>query len=308
MSLRRMHVDEVNTNVSLALRLVSTQFPQWADLPITTVDSSGTDNALYRLGSDMVVRLPRIHWAVGQVEKERQWLPRLAPLLPYAVPVPIAKGAPAEGYPWPWSIYRWLKGKDATVAPVVDKRQAAIDLARFLSALQRIALEGEPPAVDHRSRGFPLAARDTQTRDAIAALRDLADMRSVTAVWNEALRIPEWGRKPVFFHGDLMPGNLLVENGRLSAVIDFSGLGVGDPACDLMIAWGLFSGESRDVFRRALAVDDATWARGRAHALSQALIFIPYYLKTNPVGVHIAQRTIDEVLADRGAQEQTSAW
>ena len=308
MSLRKMHIDEVDTSVSLVRRLVARQFPQWADLPVNPVDSSGTDNALFRLGNDLVARLPRIYWAVGQVEKEHQWLPRLAPFLPCAVPVPIVKGQPAEGYPWPWSIYRWLEGKDATAAPVIDTLQAAIDLAGFLSALQRIAPEGEPPAAGEHSRGLPLRTRDARTRDAIAALKGMVDTHAVTAVWNEALRIPEWDRVPVFFHGDFMPGNLLVQNGRVSAVIDFSGLGIGDPACDLMIAWSLFSGGSRDVFRRALAIDAATWARGRAHALSQALIFIPYYLETNPVGVRNARRTVDEVLADHAMQGQTGAW
>ena len=177
-------------------------------------------------------------------------------------------------------------------------RQAAIDLAQFLSALHRIAPEGEPPAVDQNSRGLPLMIRDKQTCHAIEALKGILNTNAVTAVWKEALRLPEWDRMPVLFHGDMMPGNLLLENGRLSAVVDFGGLGVGDPACDLMIAWNLFSGESRDIFREMLAVDDRTWARGRAHALSQALIFIPYYLQTNPVGVGNAQRTIDEVLAD----------
>ena len=302
MSLRKMHIDEVDTNVSLVVRLLTLQFPQWADLPIDPVDSAGTDNALYRLGTDMVVRLPRIHWAVGQVEKEHQWLPRLAPYLPLAIPVPLAKGAPAEGYPWHWSVYQWLEGKDATVDRVADQRQAAIDLAQFVSALQRIAPEGEPLAVDQNSRGFPLAIRDRQTREAIVALRGMIDTDAVTAVWEAALHGPEWDKVPVLFHGDLLPGNLLVERGRLSAVIDFSGLGVGDPACDLMIAWGMFADESRCVFRTALSIDDATWKRGRAHALSQALIFIPYYLETNPAGVGSARRTIEEVLADFSAR------
>jgi aminoglycoside phosphotransferase (APT) family kinase protein len=244
------------------------------------------------------VRLPRIHWAVAQVEKEHYWLPRLSPYLPLAIPVPLAKGVPAEGYPWGWSVYRWLKGRDATVDRVIDQRQAAIDLAQFVSALQRIAPGGEPLAVEQNSRGLPLATRDKQTREAIAALRGMIDTDAASALWEDALHGPEWDRVPVFFHGDLLPGNLLVEGGRLSAVIDFSGLGIGDPACDLMIAWALFADENRRVFRTAMAIDDATWMRGRAHALSQALIFIPYYTETNPVGVSSARHTIDVILAD----------
>lgn len=294
----KMHINEVDTDVSLVRRLLAAQFPQWADLPIEPVLSAGTDNAIYRLGDDMAVRLPRIHWATGQVDKEHRWLPRLAPLLPLAIPVPLAMGIPGERYPWHWSVYQWLEGKNATIGRIADPRQAATELAQFIAALQRIDPTGGPLAGDHNLRGVPLSVRDTYTREAIAALHGMLDTDAVTTAWEAALQAPEWDRPPVWFHGDLLPGNLLVERGRLSAVIDFGGLGVGDPACDLIVAWGLFSGESRNVFRAALAVDDATWARGRGHALSQALIFIPYYLDTNPVGVGGARRAIDEVLAD----------
>ncbi len=301
MTAGKMHADEVDTDASLVGRLLAAQFPQWAGLPIAPVSSAGTDNAIYRLGDDMAVRLPRIHWAVGQVDKEHEWLPRLGPFLPLAISVPLAKGQPGEGYPWHWSVYQWLKGENATIDLIADPRQAAIDLAQFITALQRIDTTGGPRAVDHNLRGVPLADRDARTREAIAALHGMIDADAATTVWEAALQAPDWNRAPVWFHGDLLPGNLLFEQGRLSAVIDFGGLGVGDPACDLMIAWGLFSGESRDVFRAALAVDDATWARGRGHALSQAVIFIPYYLDTNPVGVSNARRMIDAVLADHSA-------
>ena len=176
-----------------------------------------------------------------------------------------------------------------------------------MSALQRMDVTGWPPPGPPRaSRGVPLAMRDRYTREAIATLRGTVDADAVTAVWEAAVAAPAWPGPPVWVHGDMLPGNLLVRQGRLSAVIDFAGVGVGDPACDLMIAWGLFSGESRDMFRAALAVDDATWARGCGWALSQALIFIPYYLDTNPVGVANARRTIDEVLADHGASNRGS--
>jgi len=296
MTTGKMHVGEVDTNASLVRRLLAAQFPEWADLPIEPVPSAGTDNALYRLGDDMAVRLPRIHWAAG-VDKEHEWLPKLAPFLPLAIPVPLAKGNPGEGYPWQWSVYRWLEGENATIEHIVDLWQAATDLAHFIVALQQIELTGGPPA----RRGVPLARRDQPTREAIAALRGALDVDVVAAAWDAALAAPTWQRSPVWVHGDLLPGNLLVKEGRLSAVIDFAGLGVGDPACDLIIAWNLFTAETRDVFRATLAVDDATWARGRGWALSQALIFIPYYLDTNPMGVAIARRTINEVLADGSA-------
>ncbi len=298
-----MHADEVDTDVSLVSRLLAAQFPRWAELPIEPIRSAGTDNAIYRLGDDMAARLPRIQGAIGQVEKEHRWLPRLAPRLPLAIPVPLAKGASGEGYPFPWSVHRWLEGENAATGRVADPRRAAAELARFVSALRGIDPTGGPLAVDCNLRGVPLATRDAETREAIAALHGMIDADAATAAWEAALQAPEWSRAPVWFHGDLLPGNLLIEGGRISAVIDFGGLGVGDPACDLMVAWSLFSGESRDVFREAVAADDATWARGRGCALSQALIFIPYYLDTNPVGVGVARRAIAEVLADyeRGA-------
>ena len=294
----KMHDNEVNTDAALVRRLLAAQFPQWADLSIKPVASAGTDNALYRLGDDMVVRLPRIDWAIGQVHKEHKWLPRLAPHLPLAIPTPLVMGQPGEGYPWHWSVYKWLEGENVTIDRIVDPSQAAIALAQFIIALQQIDTAGGPLAKAPNSRGAPLATRDISTRKAIAALNGMIDTNAATAAWEVALQASKWNCEPVWFHGDMLPGNLLFEQGRLSAVIDFSGLALGDPACDLMIAWGLFSGESRDVFRAALAVDDATWARGRGHALSQAVIFIPYYLHTNPVGVGNARRMIDEVLAD----------
>lgn len=296
-----MHVDEIATDATLVRRLLAAQFPQWAALPITPVSSAGTDNAIYRLGADKAVRLPRIHWATGQIEKERQWLPKLAPRLPLQLPVQLAIGEPDAGYPYQWAVYRWLDGESAISAHIPDLCQAARDLAQFIVALQRLDPAGGPPAAEHNLRGVPLALRDASTRAAIAAMGSMIDADAATRVWETALRAPPWDRPPVWFHGDLLPGNLLVANGRLRAVIDWSGAGVGDPACDLMCAWGLFSGESREEFRAALGVDDATWARGRGQALSQAAIFVPYYLHTNPVGVASARRMIDAVLAeDRG--------
>jgi aminoglycoside phosphotransferase (APT) family kinase protein len=293
-----MHANEVQTDAQLVGRLLAAQFPQWADLPLTPVSSAGTDNALYRLGSDMVVRLPRIDWAVGQAEKERRWLPRLAPHLPLAIPEQLAMGEPGQGYPWPWSIYRWLPGESATLEGLNDPCQAAGQLARFVTALWQIDTTDGPPAAEHNLRGAPLALRDERTRAAIAALAGVIDVRRATAVWEAALAAPAWEREPVWFHGDLLSGNVLVEQGHLSAVIDFGGLAVGDPACDLMIAWSLFSGMSREVFRVETAVDEATWLRGRGCALSQAVIFIPYYWHTNPTGVKNARRMIAELLAE----------
>lgn len=295
----KMHVDEVDIDLSLVGRLLAAQFPQWADLPIEPFHSSGTDNAIYRLGDNMAVRLPRIHGATEQVDKEHQWLLRLAPHLPLAIPVPLAKGTPGEGYPWHWSVYQWLAGKNATIERITDLGQAARDLAHFIAALQRIEPTGGPlPGVHNFFRGEPLSMRDSETRAAIATLQGTLDASALTEAWEAALQTPTWGGSPVWIHGDLQPLNLLVQQGRLSAVIDFGGLGVGDPACDLIVAWNLLSAETRNVFRAVLSVDDATWARGRGWALSIGLIALPYYQNTNPVIADISRRAIDEALAD----------
>ena len=294
-----MHADEVDTDESLVDRLLAAQFPQWADLPVERFHSAGTDFALYRLGDDMAVRLPRIPSATGQVDKEHRWLPTLAPLLPLAIPAPLAKGTPGEGYPWQWSVYRWLEGENAIIERIADPRQAATALAQFIAALQRIDTTGGPPSGPHNFfRGVPLAMRDSRTRAAIASLHGMLDIDAVTAAWEAALQVPAWHGPPTWIHGDLHSGNLLSVQGRLSAVIDFGGLGVGDPAGDLIVAWNLFSAETRDVFRSALTVDDATWARGRGWALSMGLIALPYYHRSNPVLAGINRRAIDEVLAD----------
>jgi aminoglycoside phosphotransferase (APT) family kinase protein len=203
--------------------------------PIEPVTSAGTVNALYRLGDDMALRLPRVEWAVEDVDRERRWLPRLAPLLPVAIPVVLGKGVPAQGYPWPWSVYRWLDGENPTIERVADPAQLAADLAAFVTALHRIQPADGPPSY----RGVPLATQDGATRVAIAQLRRVIDTDAASAAWDAALRAPEWPDPPVWVHADLMPGNLLVRDGRLSAVIDFGTVGVGDPACDLVVAWYL---------------------------------------------------------------------
>lgn len=289
-----MHADEVETDVTMVRRLLAAQFPRWAALPLARVPSAGTDNALYRLGDEMVVRLPRIYWAVESMAKELDWLPRLAPLLPLAIPSPLAMGTPAEGYPWRWAIYPWLDGQDASAAPLDDLGQAATDLAHFITALRRIDPTGGPVA----SRGMPLAGRDEETRAALVECRGLFDTEAAAAVWEEAIQVPVWDGPPVWLHGDLHPLNILAREGRLSAVIDWGGVGIGDPAADLMVAWTLLDADSREVFRAALAVDDAMWARGRGLALSMGVIALPYYKDSNPVLARVAGRAIFEALAD----------
>ena len=295
-----MHADEVETNPPLVRRLLEAQFPRWADLRIEAVRSAGTDNALFRLGDDMVVRLPRIPSAAGQAAKEQAWLPRLAPLLPLAIPVPLASGSSSDFYPWQWSVYRWLEGTDAgSSAGLGDPARAATELGRFVAALHRVDSAGVPrPGLHNAFRGVPLSNRDRATRAAIHALRDAIDTVVAADCWSAALSSPPWSGNAIVIHGDLQPANLLVRDGRLSAVIDFGCLGAGDPACDLMAAWTFLPSPARHAFRAATGADDAAWSRGRGWALSFGLIALPYYASTNPALASTARRTIDEVLTE----------
>jgi aminoglycoside phosphotransferase (APT) family kinase protein len=295
-----MHHDEIDSDADLVGRLLAAQQPQWAGLPVERIASTGTDNALYRLGDDMVVRLPLRPSSVRQLAREARWLPFLAPQLPLAVPVPLAAGEPSEadGFPWPWLVYPWFDGEDATVAPL-DLSTAAADLARFVTALQVVDPTGGPAAnAANHGRGVPLADRDEFTRQGIAASQGLVDTAAVTAAWDVALRTPAWAGEPVWLHGDIASGNLLVQDGRLSSVIDWGAAAIGDPACDLLVAWELFDAASRQLLRAELDVDDGTWCRGRGWALSTALVALPYYRDTNPYMAAQAQRKIAEVLTD----------
>jgi aminoglycoside phosphotransferase (APT) family kinase protein len=243
---------------------VATQFPQWKDLSIRAVAVGGWDNMTFHLGEHMLVRMPSAVQYTFQVEKEHQWLPILAPLLPLEIPEPLALGEPAEGYPWKWSIYRWLEGKTAASGSIADLCDFAGSLAELLIALERIdATDGPLPGPHNFYRGGTLMTYDSETRQAIAALKGKIDTKTAIEVWEAGLATT-WQNPPVWVHGDISAGNLLVQDGRLSAVIDFGQLGIGDPACDLAITWTLFKGESRDIFRTMLSLDADTWARGRA--------------------------------------------
>ena len=283
----------------LVRRLIDSQFPQWARLPLRPVASAGTDHALYRLGSDKIVRLPRVDWAIPQVAKEHRWLAHLAPHLPLAIPEPLALGEPDRGYAWPWSVYRWFEGQNAYDDPITDLGTAATALARFITALHKIPTSGGPPAGEHNfHRGVPLHQRDPLVRAAIDTLGSRIDRSAVIEAWETALAAPDNQKPPVWTHGDLHAGNLLVRNDHITAVLDFGGLGVGDPACDLLPAWNLFSGESRQRFRSELNIDDATWTRGRGWALAIALIALPYYEGNNQLIVENSHRVIFETLGN----------
>jgi aminoglycoside phosphotransferase (APT) family kinase protein len=303
----RLHPDEPDTDAALVRRLLAAQLPHWAALPLVPVDSAGTDHALYRLGSELVVRLPRIHWARAQVAKEQRWLPVLAAQLPLAIPAPVAQGHPGEGYPWHWSVYRWLPGETVTLPRLADPLASARQLAQFLRALQRIDASAGPVAGEHNShRGMPLVERDAVIREALRQLHGQIDVARATAAWNVALQLPPWPGLPRWVHGDLQPGNLLVRTapatgaGPLCAVIDFGCLGVGDPAVDLIVAWSFFPPAARTAFRAELAPDDATWARGRGWALYTGLVALPYYQQRNPGLAQQARHTLQVILEQEG--------
>lgn len=299
-----MHADEVVADIGLASRLLAGQFPHWADLPLTPVASAGTDNAIYRLGRDMCLRLPRRSSAARLIDKECRWLPALTPL-PLAIPVPLGKGEPAEGFPWVWSVCSWIEGEPVTVDGLADAREAALTIAGFINALQAIDTTGGPRSgAPNHHRGVPLLGLDRRTRTAIANLADEIDTVAAAAIWDDALCAPPWDRPPVWVHGDLLPGNLLARQGWISAVIDFGLLAVGDPACDLTVAWTLLATETRPAFRAALAVDEATWRRGRGWALYASVVAYDYYRDRNPALVTICKRALQQLLADRASTDR----
>ena len=285
-----MHADEVRVSAELVRALLRRQFPEWSELPIVAFDHGGTDHFIFRLGGELQARLPKHEPSTGQVEKELRILPRLRPHLQVELPKPLARGLPGEGYPFTWGVYRWLPGEPPRDGSV----ELAGDVAGFLHALQQLPVEDEAPV---NTRGAPLARRDRAFREALARLGGEVDTAAVASAWDAALAAPEWDGAPVLIHGDMLPANLLVREGRLSAVLDWGLFGAGDPACDYLIAWSLLA-PVREAFRSAAAVDDATWARARGWALSHGVIALPYYKHTNPPMAAHARSAIAGVLAD----------
>jgi aminoglycoside phosphotransferase (APT) family kinase protein len=279
---------------ALVGRLIAEQFPDWAHLPISPVGLGGWDNRTFRLGPGMVVRLPSGKQYAAAVAKEQKWLPFLAPRLPLPIPTPLAMGEPNDEYPWNWSVYSWLEGEVATPDRITNLDQFSSDLAHFLLSMQSIDPDGGPT---RRLRGGSLDIWDEQARSAIKALTSKIDFELATEVWETALDAP-FTRKPVWYHGDVAAGNLLVRDGRLRAVIDFGGTGVGDPACDMTIAWTFLTPESRTNFRRVLVPDDAIWARGRGWALWKGMIVLAKIIETNPIEEASSEYAVSQVLED----------
>jgi aminoglycoside phosphotransferase (APT) family kinase protein len=285
----RMHADELEIDDALVRGLLGEQFLEWADRPLVRVEPEGTVNAVYRLGDDLGLRLARRKGRTEPGGKEVTWLPKLAPVVSLEVPVPIAQGSPTAAYPWYWDVYRWVEGRTTPVEQI-DRIDAAQDLATFVAALQRVDPTGAPAG-----RGIPLAERDREIRGWLA--RFDGD-REVTAEWERALSAPAWDGPPVWHHGDLDARNWLVRDGRISGVIDWGSMGIGDPACDVMVAWKLHSPEARDAFREALPTDDATWSRARGWVLSQAVAALAYYTpENNPTLYREAEHWLELVLS-----------
>jgi aminoglycoside phosphotransferase (APT) family kinase protein len=286
--------------LSLVIDLVARQFPHWSNLEIRPVELGGWDNRTFRLGVDMLVRLPSAEWYAPQVEKEHKLLPILAPHLSIRIPEPLVMGKPGRNYPFNWSIYRWIKGKSANSLSIDDASllMLAERLATFLKELHEINAHGGPPPGPHNYfRGDSPIVYDHETRVAITELQNFIDVDAVTAVWEEAIH-SNWNNNPVWVHGDFTAENILIRDDKLVAVIDFGCMAVGDPACDLVIAWTFFSNESRKIFRSHIGLDNDTWARARGWALWKALITFARLTDKTSAEASRHQKIITEILVE----------
>jgi aminoglycoside phosphotransferase (APT) family kinase protein len=289
-----MHADEIDITPALVYELLKAQFPQLSGLPLEPIEPAGTDNVMFKLGDSLAVRLPRTEHAAQNIDKECYWLPKLAPHLPLPIPAPIEQGHAGLEYGLSWAVCHLLPGKNLSISRIDNLQQAAIDMGHFVSALQQIDAVGGPT----NKRGLPLRSRDKETRSAIAQLEGVIDVDRATQFWDAILATSQWNGPARWMHGDLHPGNLLVKDDRISAVIDFGSCGVGDPAADLMVAWTLLDSESRKVFHSIVKSDDASWARGCGWAFTMGIVAYPYYRDTNPTFATVAKRAMDEALSD----------
>lgn len=291
-----MHADEIDVDAAIVRRLLALQFPHWARLPIERIASPGTVNAMFRLGDDMLVRAPFVPTGSAGIRLEAHWLPRLAPHLPVAIPTVLGVGTPAVGYPCPWLVLNWLPGSCPQPRLVENAEGLAHDFAAFLGAMREIETTDAPRGY----RGGLLRPLDDAVCACLAECQEVGlplDYRSLALSWQESLRARAWTAAPVWVHCDLLPGNVLVERGRLVGVLDFAASGIGDPACDLMAAWSMLSAPERQMLGELLEVDDDTWSRGRGWALSQAVIALPYYRESNPAMAEGALHVLTELVA-----------
>jgi aminoglycoside phosphotransferase (APT) family kinase protein len=285
-----------------AQALITEQFPQFAHLEIRPVDHGGHDNRTFRLGNEMSIRLPSAEEYVRQVEKEQQWLPKIAAHLPLSIPRPIAMGRPSACYPWSWSIYQWLEGESANTLALSDAHLVGIaeQLAHFLKAFHQFDGEGAPaPGLHNWWRAAHTSVYDAETRSLIETLQDFIDVNQARSLWQRAID-SKWEKDPVWVHGDVSSGNILVKENKLTAVIDFGCMGIGDPACDLTIAWTFFRGKSRAAFKTNLPLDEETWARARGWAMWKALYEISVLEEKNGPALAKQLQIIDAVLEETG--------
>lgn len=297
----------VTVTVDHVRRLVAEQFPQWSDLPVLAVANGGWDNWTFHLGPHMSVRLPSAAEYSLAVEKEHRWLPQLAPQLPLTISTPLAKGRPGAGYPFSWSVFQWLDGDPARADGIADQVRFALDLADFLRALQNVDTAGGPPPGKHNwFRGGTLRTYARTTQDALEALQGHVDVELAREIWAAALAA-QWDGGPAWFHGDVAEGNLLLRNGQLTGVIDFGTCGVGDPSCDLAVAWTLLSAEGRRVFQERLRVGEATWARGRGWALWKTLAACAQAVGRDKEESADSRRVLDAIFAEYGAGRRSPA-
>ena len=297
----------ISADAELVRRLVAGQFPQWAGLPVRMVADGGWDNWTFHLGSEMSVRLPSAAEYALAVEKEHRWLPELAAQLPLPIPTPLGKGQPGAGYPFPWSVYKWLEGEPASAGRIADPVRFAVDLAGFLAALQGVDTAGGPAPGKHNwFRGGTLRTYDETVQNALRVLEGQVDADLAREVWAAALGAP-WDGVSSWFHGDVAAGNLLLVDRELAAVIDFGTCGVGDPSCDLAVAWTLLTAAGRHAFRERLSVGEAAWARGRGWALWKMLATCAHSVsKADQQSAH-AWRALGEIFAEYEAGGRSAA-
>ena len=293
-----LHPNEFTIDDELVDSLLRSQTPQWGELPLCRLETSGTVNVVYRLGDDKVVRLPRTPDGGRGPRREARWMPVFARAVPLGVPAHLFLGRPTSRYPSNWSILEWVEGAAADPASVVDLHEAAGLLADFVLALRAVSTEGAP--LDGNYRGFGLAAVDQGFRTWAERLPGDIDRGAVLRVWERCRQAQPWSGRPTWFHSDLRGDNLIARDGRLVGVIDWEGCSVGDPSADLLVAWWFLDAGSRETFRRLLgdAVPADEWERAKGWALHMAVLAIPYYEASNTDFVKQARRALSEVLLE----------
>jgi aminoglycoside phosphotransferase (APT) family kinase protein len=290
--------EKLNITPSLARKLIDEQFPEYSHLPITPVEKQGHDNRTYRLGNELLIRMPTDESYALKVPKEQELLPQLARHLSTGIPVPVKMGLPSKDYIFPFSIYRWLDGTSVNLLTLDEKDtvQLAYDLAKFLQELQSITdVAGPKPGQHNWWRGNHVSVYDKGFHEQITHLARIIDVEKAYELWQKACNT-KWRNNPVWVHGDFAIGNMLMQDGKLSAIIDFGGIAMGDPACDLVIAWTFLKGEARDIFIREIALDEDTWLRAKAWALWKATFELCQIEDKNSIEGLVQQKIIKKVL------------